>query len=156
MRIQMKANCMKISRILPALAAAWVVSASAQNYQIDWYTVDGGGGASTGGVYAVTGTIGQPDAGRMSGGNFTIEGGFWGIIAAVQTEGAPFLSVWLAPTNAVVISWAHPSTGFNLEQNPALGGGSWTGVTNVPVQVGEQWQVTVAPPAGNRFFRLRK
>jgi len=30
---------------------------------IDWHTIDGGGGTSSGGVYSVVGTIGQPDAG---------------------------------------------------------------------------------------------
>ena len=44
-------------------------SVAAQTYALDWSTIDGGGGTSTGGVYAVSGTIGQPDAGRMSGGN---------------------------------------------------------------------------------------
>ena len=62
--------------------------AHAQSYSIDWCTI-GGGGTSTGGVYAVTGTIGQPDAGTLSGGNFTLDGGFWGIVAAIQTPGAP-------------------------------------------------------------------
>jgi hypothetical protein len=33
-------------------------SASAQSYSIDWFTIDGGGGTSTGGVYSVSGTIG--------------------------------------------------------------------------------------------------
>ena len=37
--------------------------AGALDYAIDWHTIDGGGGTSTGGVYAVSGTIGQPDAG---------------------------------------------------------------------------------------------
>ena len=32
------------------------------DYSIDWYTIDGGGGKSTGGEYIVTGTIAQPDA----------------------------------------------------------------------------------------------
>jgi hypothetical protein len=36
--------------------------ASAQ-YAIAWSTIAGGGGPSAGGVYSVTGTIGQPDAG---------------------------------------------------------------------------------------------
>ncbi len=44
---------------------------------IDWYTVDGGGGTSTGGQFTLSGTIGQPDAGTMSGGSFTLLGGFW-------------------------------------------------------------------------------
>jgi hypothetical protein len=43
--------------------------ASAQTYSIDWSTVDGGG-TSTGGVYSVSGTLGQPDAGAMSGGDY--------------------------------------------------------------------------------------
>ena len=29
----------------------------AQSYSIDWFTIDGGGGTSTGGVYSVSGTI---------------------------------------------------------------------------------------------------
>ncbi|MCC6951151.1 MAG: hypothetical protein IT433_06860 [Phycisphaerales bacterium] len=44
---------------------------------IDWYTIDGGGGTSTGGTYTLSGTIGQPDAGVMSGGTYTLSGGFW-------------------------------------------------------------------------------
>ena len=49
--------------VLLALLAG-LLSASAQPYTIDWWTIDGGGGTSTGGVYSVSGTIGQPDAGR--------------------------------------------------------------------------------------------
>ncbi|MCE7972923.1 MAG: hypothetical protein DYG92_01170 [Leptolyngbya sp. PLA1] len=44
---------------------------------IDWYTIDGGGGTSTGGTYSLSGTIGQPDAGVMTGGTYTLSGGFW-------------------------------------------------------------------------------
>src|SRR5260370_6126541 len=47
----------------------------AQNYSIDWFTIDGGGGTSTGGVYSVSGTIGQPDAGHLSGGQHTLDAG---------------------------------------------------------------------------------
>jgi hypothetical protein len=57
-------------------------------YRIDWYTVDGGGGTSTGGPYSLSGTIGQPDADVVSlcsadGGpgcvnpTFELTGGFW-------------------------------------------------------------------------------
>jgi hypothetical protein len=132
------------------------LGAHAQSYSVDWYSIDGGGGTSTGGVYSVTGTIGQPDAGHMSGGNYSLEGGFWGIIAAVQTPGAPLLSVSLTATNAVLVSWPYPSTGFNLQQNGALSTPNWVGVTNTPTQVGQQWQVIVQPPTGNRFYRLLK
>jgi hypothetical protein len=131
-------------------------AARAQSYSIDWFTIDGGGGTSTGGVYSVSGTIGQPDAGHMSGGNYTIDGGFWGIIAAVQTPGSPLLRVFLTATNTVVVAWPSPSTGFNLQQNPVVNNaGSWTSVTNAPVTVGSEQQVIVAPPIGNKFFRLK-
>ena len=82
---------------------AFCLCAQAQ-YSINWSTTDSGGGTSTGGVFTVTGTVGQPDAGTMSGGPFTLEGGFWGLIAAIQTPGAPLLSVWRTDTNTVVVS----------------------------------------------------
>src|SRR5262245_52127934 len=93
-------------------------AALAQTYAIDWYSMDGGGGTSTGGVYSISGTIGQYDAGRMSGGNFSIEGGFWAIVGAVQAPGGPALRVVRSTTNTVVIAWPAPSTGFSLEQCP--------------------------------------
>jgi hypothetical protein len=52
-------------------------------YSIDWHTVDGGGGTSTGGVFSVSGSIGLPEAGTMSGGAFTLQDGFWSIIPEV-------------------------------------------------------------------------
>ncbi|MEE8526903.1 MAG: hypothetical protein V3T72_23460 [Thermoanaerobaculia bacterium] len=45
--------------------------------EVPWWTVDGGGQTSSGGSFEVTGTIGQPDAGEMSGGTSTVSGGFW-------------------------------------------------------------------------------
>ena len=50
-------------------------------YELSWYTLDGGGtmpGGRTGGSYSLGGTIGQPDAGTLSGGGYTLNGGFWG------------------------------------------------------------------------------
>ena len=62
--------------LVVGLAAA--LGALAQDYSIDWYTVDGGGEMwSSGGPYELSGTIGQPDAGEMTGGTFTLTGGFW-------------------------------------------------------------------------------
>src|SRR5437867_12907898 len=99
--------------ILSITAAA----AQAQSYTIDWFTIDGGGGTSTGAVYSVSGTIGQPDAGRMAGGNFTLDGGFWAILAAVPTAGAPELKILRTDTNTVAVYWPSPATGFSLYQN---------------------------------------
>lgn len=68
------------SRMLISVAGLllWAAMAQAQTYDLTWNTVDGGGADSTGGVYELTGTIGQPDAGDLSGGIFTLRGGFWG------------------------------------------------------------------------------
>ena len=46
---------------------------------ISRWVVAGGGGQSIGGGYALNGTLGQPEAGpTMSGGDYTLSGGFWG------------------------------------------------------------------------------
>jgi hypothetical protein len=131
------------------------IAATAQSFSIDWFSVDGGGGTSTGGVYSLSGTIGQPDAGQMSGGNYTLTGGFWSIFAAIQTTGSPLLRVEKTTTNTVVVAWPFPSTGFSLEQNALPNTGGWATVTNGVSQVGSENQVIVSPPAGNRFFRLK-
>jgi hypothetical protein len=129
----------------------------AQQYAIDWTTIDGGGGTSTGGVYSVSGTIGQPDVGTMSGGNYTVQGGFWGIIAAVQTPGAPLLSILRTITNTVAVSWPSPSTGFTLQQNTnGIGTVNWSNVVTAPLDDGTTKTLIVSPPTGNRFYRLQK
>jgi len=52
---------------------------SGGGYDLTWNTIDGGGAMfSTSGTYSLGGTIGQPDAGMMSGGLFTLANGFWG------------------------------------------------------------------------------
>ncbi len=48
------------------------------NLDLSWSTIDSGGGTCAGGGFTLTGTIGQPDAGTMSGGVFDISSGFWG------------------------------------------------------------------------------
>ena len=127
----------------------------AQQYSIDWSTIDGGGGASTGGMYSVSGTIGQPDAGRMSGGSFTMDGGFWGLIAAVQTPGAPLLSIARTTTNTVAVFWPSPSTGFLLQQNTnGIGSVNWSNIVSTPTDDGTTKTIVVNPPTGSRFYRL--
>jgi len=95
----------------------FLMALSAQcQFAIDRFTIDGGGGTSTGGIYALSGTIGQPDAGKLSGGNFTLDGGFWSIVAAIQTPGAPLLSIERLPGGAVRVRWTRPADNFVLEQ----------------------------------------
>lgn len=73
-------------------------------YRIDWYTIDGGGGTSSGGPYQLSGTIGQPDADYLDGGPYELLGGFWvgGPLCIVNLEHfATFAAYWLdGPCNA--------------------------------------------------------
>src|SRR5262245_55456164 len=91
-------------------------SARAQQYSIDWFTLDAGGGTSSGGAYSVSGTIGQPDAGKLAGGSYVVEGGFWGIVAAIQTPGAPQLRVQRFGSSVRVFWNAAAGNGFVLEE----------------------------------------
>ncbi len=60
------------------LSASVVLAQSGGGYDLSWYTIDGGGYTfSTGGSYTLGGTIGQPDAGTLSDGSYTLAGGFW-------------------------------------------------------------------------------
>lgn len=66
-------------------------------YSIEWHTIDGGGGTSSGGQYTLTGTIGQADAGNLAGGQYEVLGGFWpgGPLCFVDFEDfARFAQYW--------------------------------------------------------------
>ncbi len=139
------------------VATSGLSAVRAQSYSIDWSTIDGGGGVSTGGVYQVNGTIGQADAGApMTGGNYSVSGGFWSLIAAVQTPGAPLLTISLTHTNTAVVSWPSPSTGFGLQQNSSAGTTNWTDVGLSPSDNGTTKIVVVPSLPGSKFYRLRR
>jgi hypothetical protein len=127
-------------------------SAFAQ-YAINWHTIDGGGGTSTGGVYSVSGTIGQPDASQqtMTGGNYSLQGGFWALYA-VQTEGAPTLTIVSAGPNLATISWS-PATGTNwvLQESSNLSPANWS---NSPS--GSANPVALPASDSMKFYRLFK
>jgi hypothetical protein len=133
------------------------VACLAQNYSIDWHTLGGGGGTSTGGSYSLTGTVGQSDTGAMSGGNFSLQGGFWSVTAVAPTPGAPTLRVLQSP-GLVEIAWSKPADGWVLESSPALSGAGlkWTPVAQPPVDAGSYLLVSLGAPGGAAFFRLYK
>ena len=90
--------------VVLGLASSLASAAVAQPYSIDWHTIDGGGGTSTGGVYSLSGTIGQHDAGgSMTGGDFSLAGGFWSI-EVVQTPGGPLLKIVRTAANTIAVS----------------------------------------------------
>jgi len=89
----------------------------------------------------------------MSGGAYTLYGGFWGIYSAVQTPGSPFLTITSSCGN-VNISWPAPSTGFVLQENPVVSSTNWNAVSQVTNVVNGTNVVTIPATGGNLFFRL--
>lgn len=140
--------------------AAAATLACAQDVTSEWCLVSCGGGISTAGIYTLTSTIGQPATGRLNSLDFTIDGGFWSIIAAIQEPGAPLLSVRLTETNTVVVSWPLTWPAFALQENADLNTTNWANVvTEATVFVVGQdqfeKQVVVPMPLGSRFYRLQ-
>jgi hypothetical protein len=135
------------------LTSAFCLRLSAQQYSIDWFKVAGAGGTSTGGTFAVSGTIGQHDAGgAMSGGNFSLTGGFWALISVVQTPGAPTLFISQS-NNTVTVYWQNVS-GWNLQQNANLAlANNWSANNSWTTSSGTNY-LNVLNPSGNLFYRL--
>jgi hypothetical protein len=146
---------MKASKTLVTLALALAATRAFAQYSIDWYKVSGGGGTSTGGVYSISGTIGQHDAGGpMTGPGYSLVGGFWSLYA-LQTPGAPLINILLTPTNTAMVYWPSPSAGFELLQNTNLGTTNWATPSESITDNGTIKYIIVNPPNGNRFYRLR-
>jgi hypothetical protein len=143
--------------VLAAALNCVAPGAQAQNFAIDWHTIDGGGGTSSGGNFSVSGTIGQPDASAqpMTGGGFSLTGGFWSLFA-VQTPDAPLLTIRLTSANTALVSWPSPSTGFTLQQNSDLNTTNWVNAPQAVSDNGTNRSITVNPANGRRFYRLFK
>ena len=58
-----------------------IVTAASNTFELPWWTIDSGGGTSSGGAFVISGSFGQADAGPsslgMNGEGFQIIGGFW-------------------------------------------------------------------------------
>ena len=124
-------------------------SVFAQNYSIDWHKIAGGGATSTNAQYSLSGTIGQPDAaGQSTGGSFSVTGGFWSFVA-VQTYGAPLLTITISGNQAVV-SWPVSASGWTLQTNGNVGTTNWVNYGGAVINN----RVTNTVTSGNLFFRL--
>jgi hypothetical protein len=142
-----------MKRIFIGVLVGSTALAALGQYSIDWFKVSGGGGTSTGGTYQVSGTIGQHDAGGpMSGGAYSVTGGFWSLVAPVQTPGAPTL--YISHAGSIVTVYWQAVSGWNLHQDNNLGNtNGWSASGGVTTSGGTNY-LTVTPPAGNLFFRL--
>lgn len=67
-----------VAVVLLAVGSALLVQARTVDFILPWWTVDGGGGASSGAGFTLNGTVGQADAGQtMLGGPYVLRGGYW-------------------------------------------------------------------------------
>jgi hypothetical protein len=132
------------------------LTTSAQQYEIPWFKIAGGGGMqSTGGVYSISGTIGQHDAGGpATNGPYSLTSGFWSLYA-LQSPGAPTLSIRLTTTNTAQVSWPSPSTGWSLQVNTNIAGTFWVAPPEPLSDNGTIKYIIVNPPTGSRFYRLK-
>ena len=63
--------------ILLFVAALFSVAlAQSDEFDLPWFSIDGGSGVSDGGRFELRGVIGQSEAGSLTGGNFAVGGGF--------------------------------------------------------------------------------
>jgi hypothetical protein len=147
-------STMKSGLQMLLLAVTWIsADAMAQGFNIDWHSIAGGGGTSVGGNNSVGGTIGQHDAsGPMSGGNYSLTGGFWSILA-VQAPGAPNLVIQYISPNAVKVSWPN-AAGYTLRQNDELTTSNWPASAYPVATASGTNSITISSPVGNLFFRL--
>jgi hypothetical protein len=135
----------------------FALTSAAQQYATPWFKIAGGGGMqSTGGVYALSGTIGQVDTGRVAATNaYRIEAGFWAV--AIQQLGYPELSIMQSGTNAIV-SWVTAESGLILQQTLELAIPTAWADSGLTVTTNATTNLVTVPlnPAMKTFFRLRR
>lgn len=102
------------------LIAGNIFAQSGGGFTLTTWTVDGGGGRSTGGAYILSGTVGQPDSGMsQTGGGYTLRGGFWRPIRLIPPS----------PANAV------PQRNYYTTGTVTLGWNAVTWAAGYEVQV---------------------
>lgn len=132
------------------------ISINAQSYSLNWYKIAGGGGASAGGTYQLSGTIGQPDAsGAMTSGSYSLTGGFWSLISVVQTPGMPPLYI-SSSANPVVVYWNNVPGCTLQESGNCAGSSGWATCPYSPTTSNGTNYVNLPCTGGSMFFRLCK
>ncbi len=134
----------------------------AQAFTLDWARVAGGGGNSTDGFYALSGTIGQPEAGpALSGGIYSVTGG-----VQFESEGsAPpvtlrivavhVLSLGGSPEMQIMVEGT-PGHAFRLQSASALAPAiTWSDLGAEATASGEGRVEFIDPsPPSLRFYRI--
>ena len=147
----------KLILALTAVALILSGSASAEETSFSDVAVNGGGGTSTNAEFRVTGTIGQASMRlTMKCGDYRLAGGFGSVITAIQTPGAPRLTIAVTSTNTVILSWPASATGYILQETSQATMGNWSDLSLPTTDDGKTLSAVLTTTGGNRFFRLRK
>jgi hypothetical protein len=132
------------------LAALAMSAAHAQEFSAKWFSVDGGGGLSVGGAYALFGAVGQPDAAVPStGGGYTLTPGFVPGLGG-QNE-APMLNIEAISPGQVKLAWEAMGGDYVLQQAATLDAGAWT-----DIPTGGSSPVVLTALESGKFYRLRR
>ncbi len=104
-----------------ALLLSSVPAALAQTggpYDLSWHNI-GPGGSASGGSYDLLGSIGQPDAATMSGGSYTLTGGFLpgGPTCALAGDLDNDGQVTVLDIQLIAAAWPQASASFPYDQN---------------------------------------
>jgi hypothetical protein len=77
------------------------------------------------------------------------------IVAYATLPEQPVLRIFQGTDETVVVAWPASASTFVLEENSVLSPTNWTPVTNTPVGVGSEKQVTLSTSPLGAFYRLR-
>ena len=122
---------------------------------IDWFTISGGAGSSSGGTLEVAGTAGQPALAQASGGGFTLDGGFWTLSTSSSNQ-PPQLVMPQISSNALSFGFQTVNgQSYTVQTNADLLHGAWGAYTNL-IGDGTLWQFSFPLTDGvpRLFFRV--
>ena len=77
------------------LVVSIAVAQSGSGYDLSWSAIAGGGGSSRGGGHSLDGILGQFDTGMLSGGGYTLSGGFWTELTPLTSSFSVYLPLIL-------------------------------------------------------------
>jgi len=120
---------------------------SAQDFEVSWAAIAGGGGRSSAGGFSIFGTFGQFDAGKLAGGDFQLDAGFWPGALGVQMA-PPMLRIERSGDN-LVISWNSAETDFVLQETETLTPSAWADSASDASN-----PVNIKPNLKVQFYRL--
>ena len=127
--------------------------------QVDWFTLDGGGGVQVSANYTANFTVGQNDVASTAAisARYKIVPGFWALETFGPDPGRPKLTITLAGAN-VLLTWPSASPGFILEQtdNIAPVPASWSNTAGAISDNGIIKSITISHNVARRFYRLKK